>query len=552
MPSFIDMGLSKRLPKEKWRRLGILNVSLITSCGLILLAGLISVTSSRPGSTILEARILFRGECRTSNNLNLFLQLVINIFSTCVLASSNFFMQIVSSPTRNEIDRAHRSLHSLEIGVSSLKNLGSLSWFKILAWAALFLTSVPIHLLFNSVIYPIDYQGSDWHLTIAAPGFVNQSVDYFIPGASLAAAGSSCPASPDEPDFKSACSYPNISINAGTLDDTLTTAGSSGYGQDDPLARTNVARAAQNSSSWEILTPSDCFDQYRFCKPRQKYRDLVVVVDEVSGWTRSEVYNFSGNEADALSRFWDPQIPPNRLNSLWYSTPCRLWRNGNGQDRSLPGICDSSIPPTADMNGLSHGCSGALGEPSGVDWIGGAKLQGSWRFPFRPENMTVPSSFGYDEKFNEMVVKHCRAEPNPEYVCKLGLAPPLLLVVIGCVFIKGMICTGILFSLTHTSLVTPGDAISSFISKPDPNTAGLATMELADAQRLEYLSTEVLPVSCLFNGPRARRWKPHFPRFKSLLSVALWVRTYATLVGGIALLGTVLGMTVADYGSSAL
>lgn len=247
--SFIDMGFSKLLPNEKWRRLGFLNVSLITSCGLILLAGLISVTSSRPGSTILEARILFRGECRTSNNLNLFLQLVINIFSTCVLASSNFFMQIVSSPTRNEIDRAHRSLHSLEIGVSSFKNLGSLSWFKILAWAALFLTSVPIHLLFNSVIYPIDYQGSDWHLTIAAPGFVNQSVDYFVPGASLAAAGSSCPASPHETDFKSACSYPNISINAGTLDDTLTTAGSSGYGQDDPLARTNIARAAQNSSS---------------------------------------------------------------------------------------------------------------------------------------------------------------------------------------------------------------------------------------------------------------------------------------------------------------
>ena len=527
----------------------MLNVSLIISCGLIQTIGLLSFTLSRPGSTITEARILFQGKCTTSNRLDLFLQFVINIFSTCVLASSNFFMQIVNSPTRKEIDHAHRSLRSLEIGVSSFKNLGALSWFKILAWVGLFISSVPIHILFNSTIYPVDYQGSNWHLTISTPGFVNRTVDYFVPGASLAAAGSSCPAAPSGTDL--VCSYSNMTISRDGWQNFIK-AGYGGYGQYDDLATTNIARAAQSSSSWDLLTPSDCFEQYRFCKPKREYRDVVVVVDEVPGWIRSEVYSFSGSTASNLSQLWDPQIPPDRLNSLWYSTPCLLWRYGGLGQGSPPGMCDSSEPPYSRSSSLQIGCSGALGEPSGVDWIDTTKLQGGWTFSFRPANMTIPASFGYDDKFSEMTVKYCMAEPNPEFTCKLGLAPPLLLVVIGCVFIKGGICTCILFKLTDHSLVTPGDAISSFISRPDPNTVGLATMGFTDADRLEYESIDKVPEYGLLYGPMARKWKSCSRRFKAILSPAVWVRTYVVLIIGMALLATGLGLDVTGNGASTL
>ncbi|KAG8156605.1 hypothetical protein KVR01_013556 [Diaporthe batatas] len=108
--------------------------------------------------------------------------------------------------------------------------------------------------------------------------------------------------------------------------------------------------------------------------------------------------------------------------------------------------------------------------------------------------MSVPPSFGYNTKFNELVVKHCMAEPNPDYVCKIGLVPPLLLIVIGCVFVKGCICVAVLSKLRHDSLVTPGDAIASFISQPDPNTARLATLSFADADRLENKSIANLPL----------------------------------------------------------
>lgn len=529
----------------------MLNVSLIISCGLILTIGLLSITLSRPGGTITDARILFHGKCSTSNRLDLFLQFVINIFSTCVLASSNFFMQIVNSPTRKEIDHAHQSLHSLEIGVSSFKNLGSLSWFKILAWVGLFISSVPIHILFNSAIYPIDYQGSDWHLTIASPGFVNQTVDYFLPGASLAAAGSSCPAAPNGTDL--ACTYANITItDPDYWQENVIQAGYGGYGLYDDQGTRNVTWAAQNSSSWELLQPSDCFEQYRFCKAKREYRDVVVVVDEPAGWTRSEVYNFNGSTASNLSQFWDPQVPPDQLNSLWYTTPCQSWRRGGREQTSPAGVCDSSEPPYSSSSSSQPGCSGALGEPRGVDWIQMATLDGDWTFAFRPANMTIPAPFGYDDKYSEMTVKYCMAEPNPEFICKLGLAPPLLLIVIGCVFIKGAICTCILFKLTDHSLVTPGDAISSFISRPDPNTAGLATMSFTDADRLEYESIEKMPDYGLVHGPMPRRWRFHSHRFKSVLSRAVWVRTYVVLIMGMALISAGLGLTVTDNGGSSL
>lgn len=408
----VAMAFCIRLPKERWRRLGAINVSLICSCGLILLVFLLASVYSRPGSSITAARILFQGDCTTSNRLDLALHLVINIFSTCVLASSNFFMQVVSSPTRKEVDYAHHSLHSLEIGVSSFKNLGSLSWFKIVTWAGLFLSSVPLHLLMNSAIYATGYEGGSWQLTMATAGFVNQTVDYFVPGASLALPGDSCPSHPDGMDDL-ACPY--TSYQFPDSDYIEISVGLGGYGAasyvdsywNDSSATVDITKASETSSAWKVLTPSECFAEYRFCKPRQKYRDLVVVVDNVDdGWTRSEVYDFNGSPASNLSQFWDGHMDPNSTNSLWYSAQCSIWRDSS--DMRVPKYCDSSQVTQGT------GCAGALGEPHGIDWLNTTELHGDWTIPFRPSGLVVPSAFGYDEQFNELTVKqYVRLFPSP-------------------------------------------------------------------------------------------------------------------------------------------
>ncbi|EKJ70465.1 hypothetical protein FPSE_09326 [Fusarium pseudograminearum CS3096] len=122
-----------------WRVVATFNiiaVFLITLFGAIL----VIVGTQQPAGTsqklggISAQFIFFEGDCKTSKSINTWLHLLLNAFSTGVLASSNFFMQILSSPT--------------------------------------------------SAIFSTEYLGTDWHLTIASDGFV-QGVKFRGSGAAL-------------------------------------------------------------------------------------------------------------------------------------------------------------------------------------------------------------------------------------------------------------------------------------------------------------------------------------------------------------------------------
>jgi hypothetical protein len=79
--------------------------------------------------------------------------IVINILSTLLLGASNYTMQVLSSPTRGEIDRAHSSNQWLDIGVLSLRNLGRISRRRRFLCVILALSSIPIHLFYNSAVF---------------------------------------------------------------------------------------------------------------------------------------------------------------------------------------------------------------------------------------------------------------------------------------------------------------------------------------------------------------------------------------------------------------
>ncbi|KAM5344029.1 hypothetical protein ACJ41O_012566 [Fusarium nematophilum] len=74
---------------------------------------------------------LYDGNCETAKQLSIWLHLLINILATILLAAGNYVQQVLTAPTRHEIDLAHDQRQWLDIGVSSI---------------------LPIHLLYNSVI----------------------------------------------------------------------------------------------------------------------------------------------------------------------------------------------------------------------------------------------------------------------------------------------------------------------------------------------------------------------------------------------------------------
>ncbi|KAI1799704.1 hypothetical protein F4811DRAFT_565344 [Daldinia bambusicola] len=414
------------IPQKGWRRTGIVNLAF--------------VMMTQRGSALNSTTIILEGECRKTRRANSVLHILISVTSTLILASSRFFMQILSSPSRLEINRAHLRLRSLEIGISSVKNLRFVSAYKTIGWAVLLISSTPIHLLFNSSVFETHFHSSvfethfhssEWHLTVASSSFSTREVDFFPPGASLANAGT-----------------PSLSWNNATED-----------------------------SSCRYLEG----DYYASCKPKDKYRDVVIVVDtqvnNPGGWTRSQVFN---DPSDVLGPVWDLHIPPNDLNSLWYSTQCST---------KLP--AGFVFPDYTDLKiaFCINSCGRALGFKSdGIPTNKPASSEEEWILNLNrssPCSVSNEKRFGYNDKFNSFPVRYCLAEPSPVPQCYVGLSNILLLITISCVFLKALVCSLVVIYLPDTSLVTLGDALESFISDPDPVTLGLSTFNIYDSHRIQ-------------------------------------------------------------------
>jgi hypothetical protein len=90
---------------------------------------------------------LIIGSATTISRWSTAAHLVINIFSTMLLGASNFTMQVLSSPTRGDIDRAHARGRWLDIGLLSTRNLWNIPVKRAVVWCLLAASSIPLHLL---------------------------------------------------------------------------------------------------------------------------------------------------------------------------------------------------------------------------------------------------------------------------------------------------------------------------------------------------------------------------------------------------------------------
>ena len=91
---------------------------------------------------------LYKGSCAQTKSLNTWLQLVINMLCTTLLGASNYCMQCLTSPTRKEIDKAHKRKQLLRVGVPSLRNLKVISRSRVILWIGLGLSAFPLHFLY--------------------------------------------------------------------------------------------------------------------------------------------------------------------------------------------------------------------------------------------------------------------------------------------------------------------------------------------------------------------------------------------------------------------
>ncbi|KAF8418409.1 hypothetical protein EV426DRAFT_720607 [Tirmania nivea] len=118
---------------------------------------------------------IFEGSCETTKTLSLWIHLVINGLSTVLLSASNYTIQCLISPTRKDLDAAHSEGKWLDIGVPSLRNVGRLHWVLKVLWATLWISSLPLHLVYNSAVFPTT-STHGYNVTIAPENTLEYSV----------------------------------------------------------------------------------------------------------------------------------------------------------------------------------------------------------------------------------------------------------------------------------------------------------------------------------------------------------------------------------------
>lgn len=142
-----------------------------------------------------------------------------------------------------------------------------------------------------------------------------------------------------------------------------------------------------------------------------------------------------------------------------------------------------------------------------------------------PEKWT--SGFAHNRS-TTLTVDYCLAEPV-DRVCHVGLSNTLLLAVTICVVVKtttAIVVTNTLGRRNQEPLVTVGDAIASFIRRPDNNTIGMCTVGQAEMRRSVRKSHNAIS-----SGPR--KWQGGAYRRWSAVPTAVWISSYILLVLGI-------------------
>lgn len=394
-----------------WRRGAFINTILVSIVFLVLLSFHIFLWAKSDSPA--GYQIIHSGSCVGNGvgRLNTLLHLVINILSTLVLASTNFFMQVLNAPSRGELENAHKKGSRLDIGVPSPRNAFRVSRFKTTMWLLFFLSSIPIHLLFNSSIFSADDRGSEF--------------SYFVFDESVLTGGAVI-----DPGTSLSVPYTNSMVRKMSSDydrsnrtrenATALEVAREYYFEIYDFNRNRVINTTVEeiiAGGWHELDTRSCASLYNTtsCSGLQAYRNVAIILRGSSGWNRSQVWDLPANE----SSLWDSYVPRSMNNSLWFAHPSNYSKNpcfmtlviGYASDIGSQIYCDND-------------CSGAMGfDTSNFD---------TWRYsPFPSDEAHVELvSVGPAPEFRKssLSIEYCLAEPL-ETVCQIGVASNLLLVV---------------------------------------------------------------------------------------------------------------------------
>jgi hypothetical protein len=359
--------------------------------------------------------LLYTGSCDRARSLNVWIHLIVNILSTLLLGASNYCMQVLCAPTRDELVQAHAIQLWLHIGVPSFRNLRFIARDRAYVWLALFLSSIPLHLLFNSVAIT-SLQGNEYMVIPTTEDWLN--------GAAYNTSGFV------DMDF-------NNTTRTAILSEIESFWPYSGPNENTYFYGRNAMTQNSVPATYRKVGADECFMSYR-SQYVSAVGNVYIVQESPAVWRN-------------LSMWW-PQFHSNQ-SLTWNNTMKGRQLTADGQEltknatfpfKSMPDFyqsngwrCPSHTPRTCDIENSSEVPQNKL------DWQ-----------PF------------------EARVQHCLIE-SVEERCNVLFSIPIAALVIVSNLVKAVCMALTLYKYRRISpLVTLGDAISHFLDHPDPQTKG--------------------------------------------------------------------------------
>ncbi|OIW32319.1 hypothetical protein CONLIGDRAFT_642048 [Coniochaeta ligniaria NRRL 30616] len=457
-----------------WRNTAVCLTVIISTLTATLIICLI-ISLSRLGGGLgygLRTSLLFKGDCQLSSRYNTWLHLAINTISSGVLASSNFFMQVMVAPTREDIDKAHARSRWVEIGVQSWRNLVYVPKRNAFYWALFAISSVPLHLIFNSCVLE-SRASTDFVMAVTSESFVD-GASWSIPGVAMKQSQTSLEMTEVVTNMQKAISDPSPA-----------------------------------SIPWERISIDECVARYNNTGAiLTTHRHVVMVISDPAnstgdGWATNDI-------------LFDPSrngyLVTNESNALWYAEKFER-----------------------------------------TDYAAIERASSSYVYSYKYDSdfltymMTLDASTGiilgnqsvFRDGYSAMKAQYCLSEAF-KVDCRLEVENKLLLIV--CIFclVKCTLCIVIVMtSGSQIPLITPGDAVESFITKPDAHTVGMCTFG-----RDNFINRQSGIIFTWLASPRA--WVSRSRWSGIAVPMSIWLWSYCLIGISLIVAGAMCGISLRE------
>lgn len=297
----------------------------------------------------------------------------------------------------------------------------------------------------------------------------------------------------------------------------------------------NISAVPSISKQWDVLGVEDCKKEYISCSGLKRHRSVVLVVNQPGGWIRKDMWHLMDNQTE----FWNRYMPSDQPNHLFYSAQCVMFASrSNDSPTQCVNNCYEAMGWTGVTSQAEFAATSDWEYPffneTTVELVDGTRMVDP--YPYHSLNHSLQQegsqlTSGLQPGAVDLPIKYCLAEPV-ERVCHVALSPTLLLAVTICVIFKtctAIVVTVVLSRQNQAPLVTLGDAMESFIEKPDPVTAGMCTLGQSEIRR-----TIVSDRAFLVPGPK--QWLASQRRRAGVLPKSVWFTSYLLFAIGISVI----------------